>query len=118
MKAITHRHQWSSGTTEEQEKSALFGTLLFEADESESYEVETAELFKANDGSYNLLEANGCSCWDGDYEGWNMTLAELLDWATAKVGKQSSTRRKYADEVVAHWVADNILPLGKAGDRG
>lgn len=60
-----------------------FGRKVKHIDESEAYEEDEAILLRNRDGKYTLLAATGCSCWDGDWEGWtNISVAELI-----KLGK-------------------------------
>lgn len=101
MKAVSNYHppyEWNL-KPEEKEKRTLvgsydfteYGKLVHHIDESESYaEDETVLLKKGR--YYTLLTATGCSCWDGDWEGWtDLTLTELRklgsswekDWGSA-----------------------------------
>jgi hypothetical protein len=107
MKALTYHHNWSTNMTADEEMAAEFGTLLHEVDTSEGYDTELARLHKSPDGRFNLLEANGCSCWDGDYDGWSFTKTELLKWAKQKSGKQEYEWRRQAHELVADWVMEH-----------
>lgn len=107
MKAIAFQHHWGENLTEEQEMAQKFGELVHEEDHSEAYEVEKALLFY-NGKHYFFLEANGCSCWDGDYDGWQFTKTELLKWAKAKVKQQEYDWRKQAYEHLADWIVENI----------
>ena len=45
-----------------------FGELLYEVSTADAYEVAESMLF-FNGKKYFWLQANGCSCWDGDYYG-------------------------------------------------
>lgn len=105
MKAITYRRSWSSSKTEEEEVAELFGTILVSADESEAYETNESALFLGNNGKYSWIDANGCSCWDGDWDGWELTKLQLLKMAKGVI------ERKYgrtAEVVVAEWILKNI----------
>lgn len=53
-------------------------TLIAKVDESESYEVDSTEIWKTKDGSYVLITASGCSCWDGDFDREDYKTLELL----------------------------------------
>lgn len=111
MKAIDYRHNWSSDKTDEQEKAEKFGKLLHGHYRDEPYQVEDAELYY--DGKYYyFLEANGCSCWDGDWDGWQFTKTEVIKWAKAKVQKQEYDWRKQSFEYLAEWIVENIK-IGK-----
>ena len=43
-------------------------TLLGEIDDSESYEIDITAIYRRPDGVFILAIAEGCSCWDGDYD--------------------------------------------------
>lgn len=86
MKAISYMHSWSSDKTDDEEKAEKFGKLLHGVYSDEPYQVEDAELYY-NGKSYFFIEANGCSCWDGDWDGWEFNKTELIKWAKAKVSK-------------------------------
>lgn len=104
MKEVTYKHSWSTNQTEEQEMAEKFGKLLVEYDTSEAYEQESSHLFKKGT-KYYWVDANGCSCWEGDYEGWELTKPELMKLA------KSALERKYRDsasDLVAQWIMDNL----------
>lgn len=43
--------------------------LLAQVDESESYEIDVAEVYRDTvKNKFVLVTASGCSCWDGQYE--------------------------------------------------
>lgn len=106
MKAVSYRHSWSSHKSEEEEMAELFGTLLVGHDTSEAYEQESSYLFKKGT-KYVWIDANGCSCWDGDYDGWELTKTELKTLAK-KTLDNSYGGRDRAGELVAKWVAENL----------
>ena len=57
------------------------GELIYEIDESAAYEEDEAKLLKKGE-TYTLIQATGCSCWDGDWEGWtDLTPPELKQLA-------------------------------------
>lgn len=109
MKDVTFRHSWNANQTIEQEMEEKFGTLLVEHDTSEDYQVERSLLFSKNGREYVWLSANGCSCWDGDYDGWVLTEDELRKLAE-KTYQHKYDWRDSADALVAKWVIDNIGP--------
>lgn len=81
---------------------SLLGTLVHEVDESGGYDTDDAKLFK-NQRKYTLISGTGCSCWDGDYEGWtDLTLAELR-----KLGK-SWTKDYGASAALGEWITKNL----------
>lgn len=41
---------------------------IADIDESEPYEVDVSEIWRKPDGTFVLVTASGCSCWEGDYE--------------------------------------------------
>ena len=107
MKAISYRHSWGSDLSEEQEMEQLFGERLVVFGDAEPYTVEEALLFKKDD-EYNLLEANGCSCWDGDYDGWSFSYDELIAWAEAKSARQEYKWRRQNFELLADWILKKV----------
>jgi len=106
MKAVSYKHSWSTNETEEQEMASLFGALLVEHDTSESYEQESAHLFKKGT-KYFWISSNGCSCWEGDYDGWELGKIELKKLAQKNL-KNRHGQRDTADFLVAKWVLDNL----------
>lgn len=105
MKAIEYRRNWSSDKIDEKEKTEKFGKLLHGV--YAPYEIEDAELYF--DGKYYyFLEANGCSCWEGDWDGWQFTKTEVIKWAKAKVKQQEYNWRKQSYEILAEWIVENI----------
>lgn len=110
MKSISYQHNWSSKTSEEDELKAMYGDLLVHEDTSEPYEEDEAKLFKKGD-TYYLLSANGCSCWEGDWDGWEFTRDELVKWALAQNKPSYSDSSEYQ---VALWVRDNLIVEGQA----
>lgn len=102
MKDATYHHRWGAKVPEEKELEDLYGELIQDIDESESYEIDQSKLFR-KDGLYTILTAFGCSCWDGDWEGWTeVTVEELLplakSWGTDR-GSQKS---------LGKWILENI----------
>lgn len=76
MKTVSYKHSWGSKLNKPEEMVKLFGTLLVEEDTSNGYDTETSHLFKKGT-KYVWIDANGCSCWEGDYDGWELTKSEL-----------------------------------------
>lgn len=107
MTDVTYRHSWADNQTVAEEMAEKFGTLLVEHDTSEPYETEESLLFKNDKGEYVWLSANGCSCWDGDYDGWVLDKDELLKLATTTYERRYDWRDT-ADALVAKWVLENI----------
>ena len=107
MKSVTFRWAYGEEMSEGEQMTRKFGELLQDEDHSQAYDVERAMLF-FNGEHYFMLEANGCSCWDGDYDGWQFTKRELLKWAKARHNKQEFEWRKQAFEHLADWVLENI----------
>lgn len=108
MKPVTYRRNWGSDLTEEEELTELFGELKFEANESEPYEMNASSLFYSKKTrKYTWIDANGCSCWDGDWDGWEMNKKEMFALAD-KLVANAKDYRKYAEDVVAEWIVKNI----------
>lgn len=84
----------------------LFGTLLVDFDESQGYDTEISMLFKKGT-KYIWLDANGCSCWSGDYDGWEINKTELKTLAKKSIDNRYSWRDT-ADVKVAEWVMQNL----------
>jgi hypothetical protein len=81
MKAVSNIHPSYTKSGRERFPTE-YGRKLKSIDESADYDVDEAVLFKARDGLYTYLRATGCSCWDGDYEGWaELTTVELKTMA-------------------------------------
>jgi hypothetical protein len=103
MKSIAYNHHWNSELSQEQEMIKLFGTELDFENNADSYETNEAYLFQKGD-KYFYLSANGCSCWDGDYDGWQFTKLELLKWAK----ENAANDYEDSDQLLAQWIMDNI----------
>jgi hypothetical protein len=100
MKAVTNFHPEYG---KEGYDFSLLGELVHEIDESESYEEDEAKLFK-NQRKYTLIAASGCSCWDGDWEGWtDLTKTELK-----KLGVSWSKDEYGASKSMGEWITENI----------
>jgi len=106
MKPVTYRHNWDSKMSREEEMAEKFGQLLVSHDTSEDYEEETSSLF-VRDGEYTWIDSNGCSCWDGDYDGWILDLEELKALAKKTYDNRYDGRDR-AEELVAGWVLENL----------
>lgn len=48
-------------------------------DESQPYEVDQAGIYVDEDGTFILLTASGCSCWEGDYNEEQFSSFEALE---------------------------------------
>lgn len=108
MKAVEYRRNWGSDRTAEEDMSDKFGKLLVTYDTSEPYEEETSSLFYDEEADeYTWIDSNGCSCWDGDYEGWTLEKSELLTLADKAVENRYSWRDT-ARYLVGAWIKENI----------
>lgn len=65
-------------------------TFLAGLDESAAYEIDVTEIWRKDDGTFALLTASGCSCWDGDYD--EESYATLDDLAAALVDERTDQR--------------------------
>lgn len=81
---------------------SLLGDLVHEVDESAAYEEDEAKLFK-NQRKYALIQATGCSCWNGDWEGW----ADLTKPELRKLGV-SWSKEYGAAKVMGEWIKENV----------
>lgn len=107
MISVTYRHNWSSELSKSEEMANLYGSMLVDYDTSEPYEQETSTLYVNNEGVYTWIDSNGCSCWEGDYDGWQLSKEELLKLAIKKSGEKWGDRDR-AEDMVASWVLENI----------
>ena len=108
MRAVEYRHNWGSGQTREEEMEEKFGKLLVAHDTSEDYQEETSSLFfDEKTDEYVWIDSNGCSCWDGDYDGWALSKEELLTLADKAVQNRYEWRDTAA-YLVGAWVQENI----------
>jgi hypothetical protein len=81
---------------------SILGEVVHEVDESEPYEEDEAKLLK-NQRKYALIQASGCSCWDGDWGGWT----DLTKPEVRKLGETWS--KSYgAEKVMGEWIRDNF----------
>ena len=95
MKAVSNYHPGYQNDFSE------YGATIYEVDESEPYEEDEAALIE-QDGLYTLIQATGCSCWDGDWEGWtDLTLDELVKVA------HSWTTGYGAEKVMGQYILEN-----------
>lgn len=107
MKSVTYRRDWGSNTSEAEEMEEKFGKLLVEFDKSEPYETEVSSLFyNKKTRKYTWIDANGCSCWDGDWDGWELTKTELKQLAEKAVANRYSWRDT-AEYLVGAWVMEH-----------
>lgn len=97
MKPLEIRSSWDNDAFKD------LGTLIVEFDESEAYEENETKLFKKGT-KYTLIAANGCSCWDGDWEGWtNVSKTELRKLCIAW-----SKGWGAAEKEMGKWIKENI----------
>ena len=107
MKTVTYRHDWGSNLNTEDEMVEKFGKLLVDINTSEDYQQETSSLFyNPKTRKYTWIDSNGCSCWDGDYDGWELTKEEMLTIAKKKVENKRDWREA-AEDIVAQWIVDH-----------
>ena len=107
MKTVEYRRSWANNMSADEEMKSLFGELLIDEDTSEAYEQETSSLYVNDEGLYTWIDSNGCSCWDGDYEGWQCEIDELLTLAKKKL-EHKRDYREAAEDLVAEWIVDNL----------
>ena len=88
----------------DEEKVPAEWSLLATVDESESYEVDIAEIWKTPSG-YALLTASGCSCWGGEYETAEFTSLELLAVALLKEDRTYNPSTRGALDLLTDAVA-------------
>lgn len=99
MRSIEYRCQWDSDDDRMEE---LFGTRLHYEDCGGGYETDEAYLFKSGD-LYRYLEATGCSCWAGEFEGWELSLEELITLASKWVREDYAK----AERAMGIWVLEH-----------
>jgi hypothetical protein len=107
MKAIEYMHSYGSKLSREEEMAKKFGELLHTEDTADSYEVAESHLYKKGD-RYNWLMANGCSCWDGYYDGWSLTERELKKLALARSKDEDGYYGPSHEKLMAVWINENI----------
>ena len=100
MKAVSNYHP---DYTENGYSFRGFGTRVKHFDESAPYEEDEAILLVDKKGLYTILEATGCSCWDGDWEGWT----EVTKPQLKKLGK-TWTKLWGAAKELGEWIERNI----------
>lgn len=100
MKALSNYHpQYSKDGYD----FSLLGVVVHEVDESEAYEEDEAKLLR-NQRKYTMIAATGCSCWDGDWEGWtDLTKAEVR-----KLGESWSKDGYGATKTLGEWIKENF----------
>ncbi len=108
MKDIEYRHSWNSDETSEQEMTRRFGKLLHEEDTADSYEVAESKLFQKDDNIFFWLQASGCSCWDGDYYGWQLTKLQLIKLGKARAKDEDGYRGASHEKLMGQWIKENI----------
>ena len=79
------------------------GKLVVEFDESEAYEQNATKLFKKGT-KYTLLASDGCSCWDGNWEGWT----EVTKTELKKLGEAWSKDYSRAEKNIGEWIVENV----------
>lgn len=104
MKSVTYQHSWTNDKTEEQEMTEKFGKLIHTEDTAEDYEVAESHLYKKGT-KYYLLEADDCSCWEGDYSGFELTKPELRKLAKARADNKFIDGH---DKLMGEWILANL----------
>lgn len=107
MKDVEYRHSWTGDKSSEEEMREKFGELLYEVSTADAYEVAESMLFY-NGKKYFWLQANGCSCWDGDYYGWELGKTELKKLANARAKDQDGYRGADHTKLMGIWIKENI----------
>jgi hypothetical protein len=74
--------------------------LLAELDESESYEVDVTEIYKAGD-KFVLATATGCSCWNGEYDTEEFDTLDALGVSMVKDDRQYNPSFRAAADLLA-----------------
>lgn len=80
------------------------GRKVKHIDQSEAYEEDEAVLLINKQDKYTLLSATGCSCWDGDWEGW----ADLSRAQVKKLGKSWAKDTYGASKILGQWITENL----------
>ncbi len=76
-------------------------------EKGESYDVDEAHLLK-NGRKFAMVSATGCSCWDGNVEGW----IELTKVAIMKIAKTwASGPAARAEKALGEWILKNKKKL-------
>jgi len=84
------------GINTDETKMREFGwEEIHSEDHGAAYEVDQAKLYK-KDKKYAMLMATGCSCWEGNFEGWiDLSKKKLLKlaytWSTADAYNKGET---------------------------
>lgn len=106
MKTITVRQWNNDGRWEE------LGEEVHEEDTQPSWEQDAARLFKRG-RKFTLIASSGCSCWDGEWEGWtDITLTELR-----KLGEAWSKDWGGATKLMGEWIKKNYEATRKSTSR-
>lgn len=97
MKATSARYGWDEDLSE-------YGELVREIDGGDGWDVDIARLYKKG-RKYSVLMATGCSCFDGEYEGWTeLTKAELVSLANKWKDAFGAERR------LGSWIVNGMKP--------
>lgn len=107
MKDVEYMHSWNSKVSREEEMKERFGELLNSEDTADSYEVAESHLYKKG-RKYYWLQANGCSCWDGDYYGYELTLTELRKLAAARAKDPDGYSGAGHEKLMGKWINENL----------
>ena len=108
MKAVDYRHSWSTDKSTEEEMEEKFGKLLHETDTADAWEVAESKLFQKDDNTFFWLQANGCSCWDGDYDGWQLTRLQLIKLGKKRAKDEDGYHGADHEKLMGIWITDNI----------
>jgi hypothetical protein len=107
MKDVAYNHSYSSDLSREDEMKAQFGELLNTEDTADSYEVAESHLYKKG-SKYFWIQASGCSCWDGDYYGWELTKTELKALAKKRADDEDGYSGAGHEKLMGQWIKENI----------
>ena len=108
MEAVDYRHSWSADKSTEEEMEEKFGKLLHETDTADAYEVAESRLFQKEDNVFFWLQANGCSCWDGDFYGWQLTRLQLIKLGKKRAKDEDGYRGADHEKLMGIWITENI----------
>lgn len=108
MKPINFEQDW----TKDGNDFTLLGKEVITIDLSEAYNTDIARVYKQGN-KFTTLFGNGCSCWDGRYEGWtNLTKPELKKLATRWASPNYNDHRyNYAEAALGRWLLENWKSL-------
>jgi hypothetical protein len=113
MKAVSYRNNYDSDLPTDEDMIEKFGKLIAWEDTAGSYEVAETKLFTKDGKTFYWLSADDCSCWDGGYEGWELSREELLTLASARAQDEDGYSGLSHEKLLGQWVEshqDNLEP--------